>query len=36
MIPLVGQKTLFASKPCGAPILCVIGPSMYWLTYKRL
>jgi hypothetical protein len=23
------KKTLFASKPCGAPIFCVISPSIY-------
>jgi hypothetical protein len=32
----VGQKTLFASKPCGAPIICVIGSSIYQLTNKIL
>jgi hypothetical protein len=32
----VGQKTLFASKPCVAPIFCVIGPSIYRLTNKIL
>jgi hypothetical protein len=32
----VGRKTLFASKPCGPPIFCVIGPSIYWLTNKIL
>jgi hypothetical protein len=33
---LVGQKTLFALKPCGAPIFCVIGSSIYQLTNKIL
>jgi hypothetical protein len=32
----VGWKTLFASKPCGAPIFCVIVPSIYQLTNKIL
>jgi hypothetical protein len=33
---LVGQKTLFASKPCVAPIFCVIIPSIYQLMNKLL
>jgi hypothetical protein len=33
---LVGQKTLFASKPCVAPIFCVFDPSIHRLTNKIL
>jgi hypothetical protein len=35
-ITSVGQKTLFASKSCVAPIFCVIIPSIYQLTNKLL